>query len=593
MSRQLALFALFATISCAPVQQAIKEEPRPVLFPSANELANVVNIPLAAEELPSSTLEVETWTLVGPFEDGAGTKPHPTNTKIGALFVERTAGKIQTSLAMECVAREVGTFYLETGKYPASALGDFIAGRCGAPILGIGVDTFGNDDLKGKTDEETLFKHWKSDLDKMIDTKTKRERPAGVWFGKKDNKAYFFLASGPKASSVESVVASSSTPGVYTVRGKLDTQAAGIRALVNIGPYKMAECAKNVTLELPTFEVECATDPKDSMAWIEIAAFPPGRVLGTTAANVLVSPNGAISNVYSRAKYGMDQAVTDAASITAHLPPAINRVRAQAGMGPLEVEVEQSATVAQVAEHYFAAMSGQIDPTVADVVVLGVRAGWNVKAMIRYGAFTTAASAIGGNIDDLLGSALERPFGREALLDPNLRKLALGPVWSEREKYFGVLLTTYALFEKEEQQKLKWKVFETLGKQRKRAGTGTPTVLFPLEDTARDIVAAVEAGQASPRFALQRLIDETARAAPYRTIEGWVFETESIEGIDFPKALLTIPQLKIVTAVAAHRFPDEPWGRYIVFVVYEAPPPVTTTQVEPVDREHPVFARSP
>jgi hypothetical protein len=589
-----ALCALFATSACSTAKYAAQEEeearPAP-RFPTQTQLSEIASVPLTAPAQPRETLEVESWPLVGPFSSQAALTPHPSDTKIGALLVERAQTKgVETSEAMACVAREVGTFYLEHNKYPAPALESFITGRCGAPVLGVGTNTFGNTDIEKRFTEAELFKAWQNDLEKMIDSKLDRERPAGVWFGRKDKRAYFFLTQGPKESAIEAVVSSTVTAGQFTVRGKILMQATNIRALVNIGEYRTAECWKNNELTLPAFEVTCPADPKDSMAWIEVVAFPPGRIIGPSVGNILVSPNGFPPNAYTRPKYGADNAVADSNGINAHLVPAINRVRAQAALRPLELEAKQSATAAKVAQHYFAAASGRIDPTIADVVVLGVRAGWNISDMIRYGLFTTAASGIGGNIDDLLCSALERPFGREVLLDPNVRKLALGPVWSDEEQYFGAIISTYALFEPEDQQQLKWRVFDALGKQRARGGMGAPALLAPMEEATKAIVAAVESGELTPRRGLQRLIDITAQALPYRTVGGWVFETESIESIEFPKELLKQPLLKATAAVAVHRSADDPWGRYVVLLVYEAAAPVTTTML---DRAHPVFASSP
>lgn len=577
-------WSIAALAACAPAIRAAApeaEEPEPPpRFPTESELDKLTDVPIQAPAEPRQTHEVESWTLTGPFDSALTSKPHPRDSDAQKLLVEVSErSRVETSASMACVAREVGSFFLQHEKYPAPALEAFIAGRCGAPVMSVGVYTFGSAEVAVKQKESELFGFWRDDLEKLI---VKAQKPAhayGLWFGRKGKTAMFFLASGPKKSDLTEIVTSTATPEKFVVRGKLLVEGLTLRALVNRGAFGVETCAIDDRVALPSFDVTCVGDPKDSAAWIEIVALPPGRILGPAVARVLISPNGSPPNTYSRAKYGVNLQVDGADAVKNHLVTAINRVRRDAGLRPVEFEAEQSMTAGKVAQHYFAASAGKIDATIADVVVLGVRAGWNVKGMVRYGLFTAAASGIGGNVDDLLGSALERPFGREVLLDPEVRKVAIGSVWLPEEKYFGAIVSTYALFEEAPQNELVKNVYEVLRTARAKAGFGPAGVLAPFEEVGQKLAAAIEAEEIKPRAALQSFIQIAANSLPGRRIGGWVLESDTIENAPFPPELVTQPGLKINVAVARHRTRNDPWGRYVVLIIFETPPPITTTML--------------
>lgn len=581
---RFAIAAVIACAACAPTMQVAApdtEEPeRPPRFPTASDLEKLSTVPIQPAAQPRQTHEVESWTLSGPFDADLNAKPHPEATGAQKLLLEVSArARVETSASMACVAREVGSFFLQHEKYPAPALEAFMAGRCGAPVMSVGVYTFGSGEVAAKQKESDLFGFWKEDLEKLYVKAQKPDHAYGVWFGRKGKTAMFFLASGPKKSELTEISTSTATPERFVVRGKLLVEGVTLRALVNRGAFGVAPCELNERVALPAFDVTCTGDPKDSTAWIEIVALPPGRILGPAVARVLISPSGAPSNTYSRSKYSLNLPVDGAEAIQAHLVTAINRVRQDAGLKTVDFEAEQSATAGKVAQHYFAATSGKVDATIADVVVLGVRAGWNVNGMVRYGLFTAAASGFGGNVDDLLGSALERPFGREVLLDPEVRKVAIGSVWQPEEKYFGAIISTYAMFEETPQSELVKEVYAALREARAKAGFGPAGVLAPFDEVGQKLAAAIEADQIKPRAALQNFIQIAANALPGRMIGGWVLESDAIEKAPYPPELVKQPGLKINVAVARHRTRNDPWGRYVVLIIFETPPPITTTMV--------------
>ena len=65
-------------------------------------------------------------------------------------------------------------------------------------------------------------------------------------------------------------------------------------------------------------------------------------------------------------------------AISARFVEELNALRARAGLAAVSYAESESATAARVAPHYFGALLGTGPETVADVVMLGLIAGYDV-----------------------------------------------------------------------------------------------------------------------------------------------------------------------------------------------------------------------
>src|SRR5262249_9711578 len=144
-------------------------------------------------------------------------------------------------------------------------------------------------------------------------------------------------------------------------------------------------------------------DATDSAAWIEVAAFPAGRVLGHVVASVVVFPKGEPVAVYHDAGY-VTRSVPAGADARDQLLRLVNEVRRGAGLPEVTLAPKQSEVAERVAPHSFAALIGTEPELVADQIVLGLRAGWDVDGEVMNGDFTAGVLVNTNDLGRLLDS---------------------------------------------------------------------------------------------------------------------------------------------------------------------------------------------
>ncbi|MCA9550282.1 MAG: hypothetical protein KC933_09620 [Myxococcales bacterium] len=355
--------------------------------------------------------------------------------------------------------------------------------------------------------------------------------------------------------------------GEVVVEGHLLVSDAVIRASVNVGDVGFAACVADLSLQMPRFRMRCPVSPADPQTWIQMASFPPGRYLGRTALNLLVAP-GEPSDVYARRKLpGTDAEVTQQ-TLTARFLEAVNAVRASAGLPALQLEAAESELASRLAPHYFDAAQVRLDPARADLIYLGLRAGWEVSGMVRYGLFGSSLTVGSRSLRFLVDDLLDLPLGREALLDPAVDRVALGTVWSDEQVGMGVLFSTYAMFGQDDPAKLAVQVRAHLNASRARAGRGPVGSLSGLADddgTGRASTLLAE-GQA-PGQALRGVMGSASRVFA-AAVQGYYITTDGVDHLEWPEELLLLDRVDVQISVGWHQPPDEPWGSYVVFVVY-------------------------
>ncbi len=314
--------------------------------------------------------------------------------------------------------------------------------------------------------------------------------------------------------------------------------------------------------------MSCELDRGDDIARMTLSIVPPGRFLSQAALDLVLWPKGKPQDTYTRSSIGSPRHVSDGGTAAIRLVEMANEVRKRAGMSPLALSERQSRDAAQLAPHFFASMIGGNQPmpggpgSAADVVALGMMAGWNVEGVVQRGAFTAAWVTQSDDLDRLLSTALEFPVGREVLLDPDPKSPSI-----------AALFSTYVLFAEEEHDAFVKQVYERLAAARAERGQRPPDRLGELAPLATQAASRIQAG-VMPKQALDEFVGQSMEQLQ-RSVSGWILEINELSQLEFPEDFLTKPSLGISVSVAHRRPEGDPWGRYVVLFVAAEPEAVT------------------
>lgn len=533
-------------------------------FPSRAELLRLGTAPPPVRTAGGHTLDVERWELAGPLPDELKLAPMATRTSWSDLLQARAAsrnGLVFVSEAMGCASRELGRFKLANKVAPGDGLRAFILARCGTGTEHAEISTLEGAVPADVTDDR-VFAEWQKDAGVLIDKSIGGGlRTVGIWFGREGGRAIVIVTAAPRRVQIDPVAMKPADGKTITITGELLIPAASLRGLVNHGRFEHATCKANPNVALPRFSLRCPVDARDSLAWIEVAAFPAGRIVGPQVLSLLALPDGTGSAVYERPK----TAAAGGASLPEALLAALNGVRVEAGLAPLGLAPRESEVATNVAPHYFAAGEGDAPETNADLVVLGLRAGWDVEGMVRAGLFAAAAVTDTREPGALVAAALDRPSGRETLLDPLVRQVAIGPVL-HGDHAAGAVFATYSFFDRESYDAEAAALLGRLSKLRADLHLGAPMLLSGGEKATREAARAVQRDGRSPGQALNEALEATVQQT-HAQVNGWFMESATLEDVKFPDALLRTPGLQISLAIGHHKDPKKAWGAYVIFIV--------------------------
>ncbi|MEQ8567225.1 MAG: hypothetical protein RMA76_20085 [Deltaproteobacteria bacterium] len=540
-------------------------------FPTREALAEVRALDATLEG--NAVADVESWEFVGPFPPDYGNTLHQDAqlwSKYLVQLYQTSQGQARPTPGMNCAARELARFLLIHEKAPSLALQRDLAARCKTLMTSFAYSTL-TFDLPPEWDDHKVWDHAEQQVAQMVRPAVRGPLATGLTYHREGNRGMFIFAYARRTIAIRSVTRSQ---GGYRVDGEFVGPIASQRTLATVGTYGAAECGIVVNAQRPRFVVECPMAADDDAAWIEVATFEPGAVFGTMGAAIRVHPSGAAPAPYRRPELGQQVQASSAAELTGRLLELANEVRQQAGRAPLTIDLTQSSEASQFVVPYFASLLGRLDPMVAETVALGLRAGWSVEDTVRYGQVGSAISVGVPNLATLLAGIIDGPFGRMVLLDPEAKRVAIGPLFEASSDLYGVLLATYALFETPAAD-LRTQVLESISAARASAGRQKPAMMAPnLEAAILKADEAIMTG-ASAEDALDALMRTTANALK-TGVGGYYVETTDLEQIQWPQGLIT-SDARVVISVGHRQPDDEPWGRYVVIIAYEKTAPTTTT----------------
>jgi hypothetical protein len=537
-------------------------------FPTQGDLQKLQGAPAPARIANPLLREVDGWDLKDPPAqppEGTHTPGSPWEKQLAEAANARQ-GLLATPESMNCLAKQIGQFYLAQGGIPTAELSDFMAARCAV------VDTEFGSSLQtltsiGNASDDALYQQTRGPIQEVIEKElTTGNQTAGIWFGRLEQKAVVVVVRSPRRIVLEHVPFVPRDDGHITVRGEILIPIEKADALINQGRFGVKECTFDPQVRLPRFAIDCSASHDDVSAALEIGAFPPARFTGKVVSHLVVWPAGQVGSHFTRAPIPTTYDAPPGADLPGTLTTLLNSVRKEAGLSQVTLNAPESKTAAEVAPHYFAAMVGAEPESVVDQVVMGLRAGWQIPGLVGYGMFTSSLTRDPAHAGRLLTSALDRPSGRQALLDPEIKTIAIGPVSSREQSILGAVFGSYTLLEPSAKPEEIDQVLKVLTDRRKERGLPAPTLATELQSAMAKASQTLESGQKDADGALQYAMQGAQSASS--GVQGWFSSADKLEHVQFPDTLLKAPALRIAIGVAHYKTSDFPWAlRGVLLVV--------------------------
>jgi len=541
-------------------------------FPSPAELSQLPPAPEAASLQPPAVDDVDQWTLAGPFPELVAVAPHAPASVFEQLLadaVAQRAGLAVASESMHCAARELGRFVLARQKPPPTALLDFMAARCGAVGVSFRPAWF-HGEVPDDVGDDALLARWRPQIEALLQHSLAGGAVAsGLWFGREGGRAAVAIVTTQRRVIV-APFAPTVTDDAVSFTGEVLVATDQIVARVNHGALGFAECEVDPHVALPRFRLSCPIAPGDPLALIEVGLREPGRILAIGALSVLARREGEPALTWQRRSAAAARPAATPEEFAQALSVAIGRVRGGAELRPLGLSLEQSREADELVPHVIADAFGAGSPALADLAVLGLIAGWEVGGPIKDAALASVVSEGELDADRWLETALARPGGRAALLDPNARVLAVGTLISNEPRVAAAIAVTYQLFGEEDFAADAQRVFERVAALRAARGRPAPEPLAAARASVDDVAAALPKGRSDPRSALDQALASAARASR-QPLQGWVLEASRLDQLALPEELLDSESLRFAVAVSYYQPDDDPWGHYVALIIASAP----------------------
>lgn len=541
-------------------------------FPTPERLEDLAETPLPEGAFDRKVAAVDGWTLEGPFPDVAAAVAYREPSDWGGLLeaeAARRAGLVVPTEALHCAAREWGRFYLENGAGPGPNLSTWMGARCDASTPQISYHHF-EGGIPADASEAEVFEAWRPAVETLL-----REhlmggpRAAGIWFGRNGKRAIAVVASGERLLHLEPLATVLEGDGSFVVRGELLIEAGEVGAAVNRGRYGTSQCERDAGLRLPRFAFRCQTDPQDRESWLSVTVTPPGRLLGRAALGLVLFPSGEPRAAWRRPSLGEPVRVGPGTDVSREITRLVNRVRKDAGLEPLELSQPQTGVAQRLAPYYFASAFGLGPAHAGDLVVLGLLAGWNVEGVVESGSFASSWVLQSLDLDQLVATALQYPAGRQTLLLPEARRIAVGSVVRDDPPFLAGIFGTYAIFEEGSHDLAARRVLQALDAARATRGKRPARILTQVASLSRLAAARVQGGEKPPDV-LNDLLRQSSQILR-RSVNGWFVDARDLGQIAFPEDLLERDDVAVAVGVSHHQPSGEAWGRYVVLIVAAGP----------------------
>ncbi|WP_437286772.1 hypothetical protein [Sorangium sp. So ce406] len=569
---QVVLGPLLATSLAACASAPVASKPA-AEFPSQAALRAIEAKPAAPPAMPQEREVDGSWAPAGSLPELAGDEPWQAASAWDAAFsaaVDRAERPPRVTRSMSCAAREIGRFLLEHAEPPPERLRRFMTAACGSATSVTSYAVHGGEVPETATDEEVLAR-WQGEFRARVE---ERLRPgmdvAGFSFERIAGRAVALAVFGSAEAEIKPFSPVPDARGEVVIEGRLTRPADEVTAYVNRGRTGVAQCDVDMAVPRPGFRVICHPDPRDRSAWIQVLYAPPKRVLSRPFAHVLARRPG-LAPVYQEeadpASPPISRPVDSAAQFTRVALDQLNAARAQAGLRPVTLAARESATAARLAPRFFAAAFGETETPDADLIALGLLAGWEVDGTIRDGNFLSNYSPHGLDAGRWLSAALEMPMGRATLLTPDIEQIAIGPLVTREPDGLGAMVTSYRFHHGSDHTADVNLLLTRVIDARRRMGLAPPKRLASMPEVMKEELGLVHAGELDAGSALDAVLEQAVHRFG-RNMRGYVVEATSIDALELPPEILRQRALHLDIGVTHHRPKGAAWAQYVIFIVY-------------------------
>lgn len=522
------------------------------VFPSRSTLSEIASAPL--KPVPPRSVVVVPSFRVNLDKDSA-------NSPAERVVAEVAPDLVFTREA-RCAARELAVFHAEHSAFPDERVQRFIYGACGLPTP-LGVIGHPLTGVVGPAvSDEAVLEAWKA----QIKIPSAKGHAAGAWFTRHGDRATLIIVSSPPAAVTSSPADAN---GRVMIQGEAPIGTDMVLGLINQGRDRVAHCEADPYVTLPRYSLLCTLAEGDPWAWAAIATRTSGRVLLRTSGLILVRRE-------DQKTLELPAVAAPVASTAGSAPPGsavailegINLTRRNANLPSMSLARAQTAMNVRLAPHFFNAEASN-EPDRAELIALGLMAGWDVSGTIRAGGFYGSPFATTHDQPLWLDYALEQPMGRYTLLQPDAEQVAIGASY-DVEGATGIVVTTYSFFGREDAEANAARVLQHLAAGRRARNLAPATSLGSLPG----VVSAAELARTNrrdPTEALNMALGVEANRTG-RALRGWVMRTGDLDVLPFPTEMLS-PTLSVTVVVRPYKPADSAWGAYLIYLVADIPAP--------------------
>ncbi|MHB8872861.1 MAG: CAP domain-containing protein [Myxococcaceae bacterium] len=532
-------------------------------FPSRDWVAQLAEKPAPPKAAGRATRFVREWSMTHPGTGGYALLEAPAADVVAqrlATLAQTPGGKMTTDAGVACVASEVARFFDAHEGDASAEVMTFITTRCGLPTTEVWTTSIFWK-AEQVQDDEQFARLALPEVDRLFTAARRDERQAmgsAMFRGKR--VAIVVLASFSPRVELEPLPAQAEPGSTVVLRGRVLGPETELEASITRGEADWAACLS--TVSAGRFEFQCPVGKDDQTARIDLFGRKKARVLGVTLAVLDLGVGTPLPRSLSLPDE-KPRLLNEAASVSAALVSELNLKRAGVKRQPLIIEPGQERLADRVAPHLMSALKA--DPAQADLITLGMLAGWEVSGLVEGGGMNVVTVPPGGDVQEVVRTIMASPTGRERVLNERTNRIAVGSVRDE-EGSAAVFLYSYQVV-------LAWapeadvaKVKSTVNQARAKAGVpplawndGAATLCI---EAAKDFAGQV----AEPGDALDSLGGLVRNRGQYGSslISGLSSEGE----LAVDPSLLDPALTQMGLTIFYVRPPNEPWARRLVLFYF-------------------------
>src|SRR5450432_497421 len=203
-------------------------------FPTQGDLQKLKTAPAPARIADPLLREVDSWDL----KDAPSQPPEGIHAaaspweQLLADAAKARQGLLATTESMNCLARQLGQFYLAQGGVPSLELSDFMAARCAVVDTEVSTSYQTMSNI-GTMSDDALFQRTRAPIQDDIDKQlASGNQTAGIWFGRLEQRVVVMLVHTPRRVVLEHVPFVPGADGHLALRGEILVPVERANALI-------------------------------------------------------------------------------------------------------------------------------------------------------------------------------------------------------------------------------------------------------------------------------------------------------------------------------------------------------------------------